>query len=122
MSKCWLCDKTGVSSGVLDENEFCFARLDDVPVSAGHSEIVPHRHIESVFDATDAEILAMVRMLKKRIADIMRDDPLVTGYNIGINCGKAAGQSTKHLHIHLIPRRVGDVENPAGGGVRRHPR
>jgi diadenosine tetraphosphate (Ap4A) HIT family hydrolase len=40
---------------------------------------------------------------------------LVTGFNIGINAGKDAGQTIFHCHMHLIPRRSGDVAEPRGG-------
>jgi ATP adenylyltransferase len=48
-------------------------------------------------------------------SDIVNEDPTVTGFNVGINAGESAGQTVFHCHVHLIPRRAGDVEDPRGG-------
>jgi diadenosine tetraphosphate (Ap4A) HIT family hydrolase len=87
---------------------------DAFPVSPGHALLVPRRHVPSWFDATTAEQVA----LAKAIADAKTAIELThrpDGYNIGINCGAAAGQTLFHLHVHLIPRYQGDVAEPRGG-------
>lgn len=88
---------------------------DGFPVTDGHMLIIPLRHAADWFTMTDEE-LADARDLVRRLAEkIRRDDPLVTGFNIGANAGQSAGQTVFHAHIHLIPRRDGDCDNPRGG-------
>ena len=67
------------------------------------------------FDLTKKELLACDELLKKIKQDIQAEDASVDGFNIGMNAGLSAGQTVFHCHIHLIPRRTGDVENPCGG-------
>jgi diadenosine tetraphosphate (Ap4A) HIT family hydrolase len=90
------------------------AITDGFPVSDGHALIIPRRHIQTVFDATDIEQTALMDSLtrSKSIID-QRFSP--DGYNIGINQGQAGGQTVPHLHIHLIPRYESDQEDPRGG-------
>ena len=87
---------------------------DNFPVSSGHSLIIPKRHIGSFFESTADERHSMLKLL-----DIAKEgidgDYKPDGYNIGINDGPAAGQTVPHLHIHLIPRYAGDVDEPRGG-------
>ena len=97
------------------ENYLVFSSLDSYPVSKFHTLIIPKRHVENYFDLNNDEILACNDLILKIKNKIKNDDNSVQGFNIGINSGKVAGQSILHCHIHLIPRRVGDVENPQGG-------
>ena len=95
-------------------NSVC-AIKDKYPVTEGHILIIPIRHSEDFFSLTtderrDAEQLLLI--MKKRI---LEGDSLITGFNIGANSGKSAGQTVFHAHIHLIPRRDGDTSNPRGG-------
>jgi diadenosine tetraphosphate (Ap4A) HIT family hydrolase len=90
------------------------ALRDAYPISPGHTLIVPRRHIGSFFEATTqerAELLALLDEAKREL------DAQFTpaAFNIGINDGPAAGQTVPHLHIHLIPRYVGDRTDPHGG-------
>ena len=106
----------GWGGGLLrEENDSVFAVEDSFPVTPGHVLIIPKRHASDFFAMTsqerrDAE--GLLRILKERIA---RDDPSVSGFNVGMNCGESAGQTIMHAHIHLIPRRDGDLEHPRGG-------
>ena len=86
--------------------------------------IIPKRHVANYFDLHASEVRAMHEMLVEMKKTIEMKDNLVTGFNIGVNAGKDAGQSIFHAHVHLIPRRKGDVENPRGGvrGVIPHKR
>lgn len=96
------------------ENNLAFANYDDFPVSKGHMIFMTKRHCETFFDTTKEERLALFELIdeaKKIIDSKFHPD----GYNIGVNCNKAGGQSVMHVHIHLIPRYLGDVENPKGG-------
>ena len=97
------------------ENKLAYSSLDSYPVSEFHSLIVPKRHVETYFELTNEEIHACNDLILKTKEKILKQDSSVKGFNIGTNAGKVAGQSIMHCHIHLIPRRQGDVENPQGG-------
>lgn len=99
---------------IICETATCVAFYDGYPVSPGHALIIPKRHVANYFDLTNREREAMNIMLqyvKCRIDERFNPD----GYNIGINVDEAGGQSVFHVHMHLIPRYKGDVENPRGG-------
>ncbi len=99
---------------ILGENNHAIWIRDGFPVSPGHSLVIPKRHIGSFFEATDPERDALLRLLDiAKAAAEAEFHP--AGYNIGINDGAAAGQTVPHLHIHLIPRYEGDIEDPRGG-------
>ena len=102
-------------SGVVDENNFAYASYDTYPVTKYHCLIIPKRHIKDYFELTVPEVNACNQLIKKMKIEIETKDSSVKGFNVGTNSGKAAGQSIMHCHIHLIPRREGDVENPQGG-------
>ncbi|MDC0601116.1 HIT family protein, partial [Candidatus Pelagibacter sp.] len=80
-----------------------------------HCLIIPKRHVRDYFDLNDDEVIACNNLIKQIKEEIMLKDPAVKGFNIGTNAGIIAGQSILHCHIHLIPRREGDVDNPQGG-------
>ncbi len=80
-----------------------------------HTLIIPKRHVASYFDLYDHEVKAMHQMLIEMKNKIQGYDETVSGFNIGVNAGEAAGQSIFHVHMHLIPRRKGDIDNPQGG-------
>jgi len=102
-------------SGLAAENEFAYASYDTYPVSEFHCLIIPKRHVRDYFDLNDDEVIACNNLIKQIKEEIMIKDPAVKGFNIGTNAGAIAGQSILHCHIHLIPRREGDVDNPQGG-------
>jgi len=110
---CIFCDKA--EEAVL-ENDLAYAIYDEYPVNEGHMLIIPKRHFSSYFEANQKEHKAL-RNLIYRGKDLLEEEYDTDGYNIGVNIGQEAGQTIMHLHIHLIPRYTGDVENP-GGGVR----
>ncbi len=97
------------------ENQLAYSSVDSYPVTELHSLIFPKRHIETYFDLTKKEIQACNDLILKTKEKILKQDSSVKGFNIGTNAGKFAGQSIMHCHIHLIPRREGDVEYPQGG-------
>jgi len=97
------------------ENQLAYSSIDSYPVSELHSLIVPKRHVETYFQLTIEEIQACNDLILKTKEKILKQDSSVKGFNIGTNAGKVAGQSILHCHIHLIPRREGDVEDPQGG-------
>ena len=102
-------------SGLADENILAYASYDTYPVSDLHCLIIPKRHVKNYFDLTEEEIVACDQLIKEIKKKIEIKDPLVKGFNVGTNSGKVAGQSIMHCHIHLIPRRQGDVNKPQGG-------
>ena len=109
------------SRRLLVEGKYGFAAYDRHPASEGHFLVIPYRHFANYFDINDEEREELWRLAaegKKIVDERFQPD----GYNVGINVGKWAGQSIPHLHIHVIPRYRGDVENPKGGvrGVIPH--
>ena len=107
---------------LVAEDGLCYAAKDSFPVTEFHALIIPKRHVANYFDLNLSEVSAMHEMLVEMKRTIETTDESVTGFNIGVNAGKDAGQSIFHVHVHLIPRRKGDVENPRGGvrGVIPH--
>ena len=100
---------------IIIENELAYGIRDSFPVTSLHSLIIPKRHISNYFDLTQKELMACNELTRKLQTQISERDPTVTGFNVGVNIGKTAGQTIFHSHIHLIPRREGDVPNPKGG-------
>ena len=99
---------------ILAENASGIAVFDKHPVSPGHVLIIPRRHATTVFDLTDEEY-ADCFQLARDVRPILEEKFKPDGYNIGANCGEAAGQSVWHAHIHVIPRYKDDVPHPKGG-------
>jgi|TARA_B100001093_G_scaffold416864_1_gene407635 diadenosine tetraphosphate (Ap4A) HIT family hydrolase len=102
-------------SDLVKENDLAYASYDSYPVSEGHCLIIPKRHVKDYFDLSNDEIIACNDLIKEIKNEIIKKDNSVKGFNVGSNAGKISGQSILHCHIHLIPRRPGDVENPQGG-------
>lgn len=103
------------SSRKIDKDGLFYVIRDGFPVTDLHTLIVPNRHVETYFELTEDEVLALNSMINKHKQLIEEEDPTVSGFNIGMNCGEDAGQTVFHCHIHLIPRRKGDVDEPRGG-------
>ena len=112
---CLFCELPADKFEVVDENELCLTLRDSYPVTEGHCLIIPRRHAATYFDMNTAEVEAATGLLHRARSNIQAEDSKVSGFNIGMNSGKSAGQSVFHAHIHLIPRRDGDQENPQGG-------
>jgi ATP adenylyltransferase len=100
---------------IVGQNSFAFATADRFPVVRGHLLVCPRRHVASFFELTLPELDACFELLKSMRARAREQDASVTGFNLGVNDGADAGQTVIHCHIHLIPRRRGDVQNPVGG-------
>ena len=110
MDKCFFCN----ADDYILENDLALGRYDGFPVSKGHMEFVTKRHVPTFFETTAQERVAIFELVEK--AKKMLDKKYhPDGYNIGMNCGEAGGQSIMHVHVHLIPRYRGDVPNPRGG-------
>ncbi|WP_038250428.1 HIT domain-containing protein [Ghiorsea bivora] len=102
-------------SRVISSNELAYSIRDGFPVTKHHTLIIPKRHVASYFELGQAEINAINQLLFAEKESIEKQDTSVTGFNIGINSGESAGQTVFHCHVHLIPRRNGDVKEPRGG-------
>ena len=101
---CLFCDFNDPERNtMIVETELAYARWDNFPVSNGHAEIVPKRHVESYFDLSGDELIAVYE-LSKQVKEIIDMQYHPDGYNIGVNDGVAAGRTIHHCHIHLIPR------------------
>ena len=99
---------------IVFKNELCYALYDRFPVSNGHLLVIPFRHFSSYFEAT-AEETAAIWSLVSYSHGVLQEKYKPDGFNIGINIGQHSGQTIFHLHVHVIPRYRGDVENPRGG-------
>ncbi|OLN27233.1 HIT family protein [Desulfosporosinus metallidurans] len=112
MTECMFCIPT--ETDILVENKMALAFFDKFPVNEGHVLIIPKRHIASLFDMTEEEIMSIWELLEEVKEELnKRFHP--DGYNVGVNVGAAAGQTVFHLHVHVIPRYQGDVPDPRGG-------
>ena len=117
MKDCLFCkiQQPGFEKEIIYSNEYFVATRDSYPVTPLHTLIIPKRHFASFFEMNDDEQASVFSILKQQRDEIMALDPSVTSFNVGTNDGVDAGQSIYHLHIHLFPRRLGDIENPRGG-------
>jgi ATP adenylyltransferase len=109
---CPFCD---ADDRVVDENELAVVIEDGHSVTRGHSLVIPRRHIADYFDLHQAERNAIDQLLRDRRDMLTAADDEIKGFNVGVNVGQAAGQTVFHVHVHLIPRRIGDVDDPTGG-------
>lgn len=110
--KCPFCEPD--ADRVWLETEFGMAIWDAFPVTDGHTLVVPRQHVASIYELSadaQAALWQLVAQARQRLQDDLHPD----GFNIGLNDGEAAGQTILHAHIHVIPRRDGDVEDPRGG-------
>jgi diadenosine tetraphosphate (Ap4A) HIT family hydrolase len=113
-SHCRFCPQH-LTERIVAEYNSVWAFKDRYPVSEGHLLIVPKRHTPDWFSMSGEELRdadTLIRILSRRLA---AGDATISGFNIGTNCGRSAGQTIYHAHIHLIPRRDADTPNPTGG-------
>ena len=108
--ECALCTPTDL----LLENAQAYAQFERDSLSRGHVIVVPRRHVADFFQMSTGEHDAVSQLLREAHAYITkRFSP--DGFNMGVNIGRAAGQTRMHVHVHLIPRYAGDVADPKGG-------
>ncbi|MEX1317290.1 MAG: HIT family protein [Synechococcaceae cyanobacterium] len=110
---CVFCALEG-SGRVLLEKELALCIADAYPVTPGHS-LVPRRQVADGLALHQPEWNAVVELLKQRRQQLSSQDATISGWNVGLNSGETAGQTVFHAHWHLIPRSVGDCEEPRGG-------
>ncbi len=113
-SECPFCAPE-IRERIMAERGTVFALHDCFPVTAGHLLIIPQRHTPDWFSLTARERSDTEALILSLREKLQSEDPTITGFNIGINCGASAGQTIFHAHIHLIPRRDGDAGDPRGG-------
>ena len=115
ISHCPFCEITKHDEKrIIKENDLAFVVRDGFPVSEGHTLIIPKRHVASFFEISNEERQALLDLLDQA-KKALDQEFSPAAYNIGINDGASAGQTVPHLHVHLIPRYKGDVEDPRGG-------
>lgn len=112
-SDCIFCELP--ADRALASNALAFAIRDNYPVTHLHTLVIPKRHAATFFDLFEPERRAINQLLSGLRVEIMKKDASVSGFNVGMNNGDAAGQTVGHAHVHLIPRRQGDVQDPRGG-------
>lgn len=100
---------------IVEDNTLAYVIRDAFAVTEYHSLIIPKRHAKDYFELSQAEVNAVNQLIKSQKIQLDKKDNSIEGYNIGMNCGEVAGQTIFHCHIHLIPRRKGDVKEPRGG-------
>lgn len=114
--KCLFCDvQVNDRKRIIAENSLAYAILDGFAVTEGHTLFIPKRHVIDYFGLVPAEVKAINSLMAEQKKLLQEQDSTIDGFNIGMNCGETAGQTIFHCHVHLIPRRKGDVENPRGG-------
>ena len=96
------------------DSQDSLAILDGFPLTPGHTLVIPKRHVASVFELPQEELNHLLAAVTK-VRKILKTKYQPDAFNIGINDGLAAGQTIAHAHIHVIPRRAGDVPDPRGG-------
>ena len=113
MKDCIFCNIED-SRKIFEDDLFIVIR-DAYPVTNLHTLLIPKRHVPSYFDLSEQELIRLQGLIEDQKNLILKEDKEVTAFNIGINDGKAAGQTVKHAHIHVIPRYKGDHKDPRGG-------
>jgi ATP adenylyltransferase len=111
--KCLFCEKA--KQKIVYTSKLFFVVRDSFPVTKLHTLIIPHRHMSDFFDMNNKEFNDLGKILRNQKKSLLKLDKKISAFNIGINVGSDAGQSIMHVHIHLIPRRSGDMKNPKGG-------
>jgi diadenosine tetraphosphate (Ap4A) HIT family hydrolase len=96
------------------DTDTVIAVLDGFPISEGHSLVIPKHHVELLFDLPEDELMEVWSLVAK-VRQLLQKKYQPDGFNIGVNEGQAAGQTIGHAHVHIIPRRAGDVLDPKGG-------
>ena len=102
------------SDRVRLECQFAVAFSDAFPVATGHTLVIPKRHVAGLFELPEVEQAAVWRLVAQ-VRALLDAESGPDGFNVGLNDGRAAGQTVMHAHVHVIPRRRGDVPDPRGG-------
>lgn len=108
------CPSCHLTRDVIQESEHCFAIYDKYPVNPGHVLVVSKRHTADYFDLGEDETAGLWRLVAEMRSFLM-EEYQPNGFNVGFNVGLEAGQTIDHVHIHIIPRYTGDMDDPTGG-------
>jgi len=111
MESCPFCT---IDREVLFESEWCFAIYDKYPVNPGHVLVISRRHVADYFELSGEEVAGLWEMVAE-VREFLSAEYSPDGFNVGFNVGAAAGQTIDHVHLHVIPRSEGDMEDPTGG-------
>ena len=114
MRECPFCKRIEAGDGLAATSEAAASFADRHPVAAGHVLVVPRRHLARLEDLDSTEWLDLFELVQQVLRDLAAEAD-VDGVNLGVNSGAVAGQTVEHAHVHLIPRRAGDVADPRGG-------
>ena len=112
-NNCIFCSKEKLN--LVYEDDVFYVIRDAYPVTKDHTLIILNEHNKTYFDLRDKDYVQLNNIIKFQKDSLLKKDNSITGFNIGINEGETAGQTVMHLHIHLIPRRKGDIDDPRGG-------
>lgn len=112
-TQCIFCNLT--KERIRYQDDYILVIEDGFPVTKGHTLIIPLRHVASAIELTDIEALLIIKKSKELCDSLKKEDNSIEGFNLGFNVGRASGQTIDHCHIHIIPRRAGDVHDPTGG-------
>ena len=112
--QCIFCNKKNCK--IIKSSKYFFIIRDTAyPVTQHHTLIIANRHFENYFDLNEDELMDLNKIMQQQKEELEKIDKKISGFNVGVNIGTDAGQSIMHCHIHLIPRRKGDVKDPRGG-------
>lgn len=108
------CPFCNIDREIILDSDLCYAVYDKFPVNLGHILVIPKRHVKDYFELDKNEVDSLWEMVSrvKALIDLNHNPQ---GYNVGFNVGESAGQTIEHVHIHVIPRYKGDMEDPTGG-------
>ena len=113
LSKCVFCEVN--KNLIVNSSDLFYVIRDAYPVTYLHTLIISKRHVETYFDLNDEELSELPSIIKAERQALLEIDKSIKAFNIGMNSGAEAGQTIFHFHVHLIPRRSGDVKDPRGG-------
>jgi diadenosine tetraphosphate (Ap4A) HIT family hydrolase len=114
MSGCPFCDRVAAGGEIIDARRGAVVLADAYPIAEGHVLAIPRRHVPRIEDLDPDEWAELFEVVREICRELSVHDG-VDGLNVGVNSGIAAGQTVDHAHVHIIPRRLGDVPDPRGG-------
>lgn len=105
---CPFCDIKSLEPRLIYKDDFVLAFPSNIPIVPGHIVVCPVRHISKIDEMSDDE-LAAIKNFIVRLKNNLKNTLKAEGFNVAWNEGKMAGQAVNHLHIHVVPRKSGDV-------------
>jgi len=105
--RCVYCELPEVKERQIVENDLAWAFPTNIPITPGHTLVVPKRCVAAYEDLIKEEKVA-VEDLRVKIVAALRKLSWAEGFNFAWNDGESAGQAVPHFHLHIVPRKVGD--------------